>query len=587
MIYYYRSLAHQDEIRLLNLFPAHEFDAPVRVRIEHHTRARHEHPSIQHKKPHTDIPAYAAISYAWGTNSARGQLTEVSDGVEKTLSIPSNVERMLRYLRGGRPSQRLWIDAICINQDDLSEKGHQVQQMGSIYAEATQVLIWIEPWRSPEVHEVIFDIMEGTRALDDVDYFGMRYQRSDLPYGGNGAIQGQEVLSFIRSRWFYRRWVIQEVAHASDPMLVSGRRSFDFSTFMAKLRDLCATNQKHIVLTASDKDILFRSDAMTRILDPDARPRRTYRMIDLLIEFHATQCSDDYDRLYALNSLAADPMQVDYSQSIYHMYKEFAIRELKRDPAALLGCAGSLQSNAAEWPSWVPDWRSSLMYTPISQYSDAGHMGMADVCLEDHSLFVPAFYVGTVQLKLNLDNRDWFMRPGLAFGEPMALIKSWHSEYMCRAPSGTPNTRSQTSSIFSDALSAGENPLTEDELLGDGLPPHSDAPQEIVSRMLGRTGFFTDAGDFGIGPRGVRQGDVLIRFLGSRTLIVLRPREYIGFPVTVGDGAAIDPGPGPDPSRTASGHARVMTVVGDCYVPRVVQNGRFPHESELYVFRIE
>ena len=37
----------------------------------------------------------------------------------------------------------LWADAACINQSDDQERGHQVKQMGSIYATATKVLIWL------------------------------------------------------------------------------------------------------------------------------------------------------------------------------------------------------------------------------------------------------------------------------------------------------------------------------------------------------------------------------------------------------------------------------------------------------------
>ncbi|KAF2803814.1 HET-domain-containing protein, partial [Mytilinidion resinicola] len=37
----------------------------------------------------------------------------------------------------------LWIDAICINQEDTNGRNCQVQQMGDIYWEATQVLSWL------------------------------------------------------------------------------------------------------------------------------------------------------------------------------------------------------------------------------------------------------------------------------------------------------------------------------------------------------------------------------------------------------------------------------------------------------------
>lgn len=37
----------------------------------------------------------------------------------------------------------LWADAICINQDDVQEKGHQVNMMGKIYTKAIGVIVWL------------------------------------------------------------------------------------------------------------------------------------------------------------------------------------------------------------------------------------------------------------------------------------------------------------------------------------------------------------------------------------------------------------------------------------------------------------
>lgn len=37
----------------------------------------------------------------------------------------------------------LWIDAICIDQGNVTEKNHQVQRMGVIYAGVKMVMIWL------------------------------------------------------------------------------------------------------------------------------------------------------------------------------------------------------------------------------------------------------------------------------------------------------------------------------------------------------------------------------------------------------------------------------------------------------------
>lgn len=39
----------------------------------------------------------------------------------------------------------MWIDAICIDQDDIAHKGHQVSMMGEIYSHASRVIVWLGP----------------------------------------------------------------------------------------------------------------------------------------------------------------------------------------------------------------------------------------------------------------------------------------------------------------------------------------------------------------------------------------------------------------------------------------------------------
>jgi hypothetical protein len=41
----------------------------------------------------------------------------------------------------------LWIDALCINQDDVNERTQQVRMMGDVYSSAEQVIIWLGPER--------------------------------------------------------------------------------------------------------------------------------------------------------------------------------------------------------------------------------------------------------------------------------------------------------------------------------------------------------------------------------------------------------------------------------------------------------
>ncbi|KAH8745020.1 heterokaryon incompatibility, partial [Hyaloscypha sp. PMI_1271] len=78
---------------------------------------------------------YEALSYVWG--NARDTAPMILD---RTLyHITKNLERVLRYLCSKESPRVLWINTICINQNDLDEKSEQVPIIGEIYSRATKV----------------------------------------------------------------------------------------------------------------------------------------------------------------------------------------------------------------------------------------------------------------------------------------------------------------------------------------------------------------------------------------------------------------------------------------------------------------
>lgn len=85
-------------------------------------------------------PEFEAVSYAWGQDPPSSFIT--CNG--KQLHVTPNVEAILRILCVQTISVGIfWIDSICINQTNISEKNVQVPRMRSIYSEATRVWIWL------------------------------------------------------------------------------------------------------------------------------------------------------------------------------------------------------------------------------------------------------------------------------------------------------------------------------------------------------------------------------------------------------------------------------------------------------------
>lgn len=157
--YHYRPLkANQKEIRLLRARPtSFRTNQLLDFRLEHHTFIEGE-----------NVPNYNAISYVWGDQARRkniyvdGKLVSVPENAEialrnlhKVLTTPSpkgmNVEHMARPTswkqrvnhRFTRRSYWYWLDAICIDQFNLTERAEQVSIMWAIYTGANAVLIWL------------------------------------------------------------------------------------------------------------------------------------------------------------------------------------------------------------------------------------------------------------------------------------------------------------------------------------------------------------------------------------------------------------------------------------------------------------
>ncbi|EFQ30450.1 heterokaryon incompatibility protein [Colletotrichum graminicola] len=99
--------------------------------------------------PLESAPEYEAVSYAWGSEGFTDSLAVSSSPGPTTsqavVSITPNVTCLLKSLRRATEPRVLWIDAICINQADISERGVQVQQMRSIYTRALRTVIWLGP----------------------------------------------------------------------------------------------------------------------------------------------------------------------------------------------------------------------------------------------------------------------------------------------------------------------------------------------------------------------------------------------------------------------------------------------------------
>jgi hypothetical protein len=181
--YQYTSpLTEPDSIRLLRLLPLGENnveDAEIKCEIFNY--------SLRDKRKKTHL--YEALSYTWGDS---GKALNICLG-NQTLAITENLHAALIHLRDRSIERILWIDAICINQDDPEESGRQVQFMAKIYNQAQRVIVWlgVESFDSTRALETVCEAAnkstEDYQTSDAGDSFETLSQASTRPSEASSA----------------------------------------------------------------------------------------------------------------------------------------------------------------------------------------------------------------------------------------------------------------------------------------------------------------------------------------------------------------------------------------------------------------
>jgi hypothetical protein len=107
---------------------------------------------------------YRALSYAWRDKT---YLTDDDDSTEHQQEryiicdgqdawIPPTLYLALHRMRQRLEVPRVWVDYLCINQANSDEKTSQVALMGSIFALAEEVIVWLGE-SSPSLNQFNFE----------------------------------------------------------------------------------------------------------------------------------------------------------------------------------------------------------------------------------------------------------------------------------------------------------------------------------------------------------------------------------------------------------------------------------------------
>lgn len=185
-------------------------------------------------------PEYVALSYCWGDPAATKEISINGAAVQVTW----NLESALRHLRA-KGYGRLWVDAVCINQQDKTERSQLLLWMGSIYRRAEEVVAW-----TGEDFDLAIDFTNRLNSLNK--------SRSASPTAHD--IREATLLELLARPYWKRVWIIQELALARRITIHCGRLETSWSALNSSIHKLdnCGENSDIINIRNLAE---FRDDA--------------------------------------------------------------------------------------------------------------------------------------------------------------------------------------------------------------------------------------------------------------------------------------------------------------------------------------
>ncbi|KAG8162433.1 hypothetical protein KVR01_008198 [Diaporthe batatas] len=211
----YQALMGSDEIRLLHLDPQENASEPL------HGHLRPARLSIR--------PDYIALSYTWAdTKGDRTLRDRIFLGNAWTpFAITRNCAAALRRLRLRGGICAVWVDAICIDQNNIGERSHQVSMMRDIYSKAESVTIFLGGGTDDGVDDTPARRL-WQRLSEDRFHAG-----KEVTSGWGGQFDTQEIRDLFNQPYWSRIWVIQEVLLARQAELVLGHASVSLIEFVS------------------------------------------------------------------------------------------------------------------------------------------------------------------------------------------------------------------------------------------------------------------------------------------------------------------------------------------------------------------
>ena len=534
-------------------------------------------------RPTVNNHDYEAVSYCWDSSSSKSPM--VLDGVD--CNAPSAAVEVLRRFRRRDSSRVLWVDALCINQDDVEERENQVMMMGDIYRYATGTVVWLghEDEESESAVRVCQTISKDIADIVDVQWDNdKRHEiltRAEMP--SDTEIASLE--SIFKRPWFSRLWVLQEAINSRELTCHIGDMEFRWLDLQMTVEWLYLIQKSHLIEPSLRPD-LKNGLPMHTFAVRRGKKKWFESLQTLAYKSRALDAIDPRDKIFGLLSMTRfvqttghlpAGVRPNYRGSVRRCMCNATKTMIQEDGDLSVLCRADVESailpavedESELWPSWSIAWHlPAPTKTPIygSGMEEAwididwdapngirahGDRALAvdEISKDDSpdSLFLTGFAVETVGRSVRadqiMDTDDWHEEPvsllfptaarefQMAFGLPSPVGQD---SFLMLITAGFPRYKLDDFYVKYDSRTT---EMLVQAIMDTGSSRRSFVKGQpglsitelwfLTMRIMGvtrrRRFFQTSSGRLGLGPGDMREGDVVAVLFGGAWPFILRP----------------------------------------------------------------
>jgi hypothetical protein len=325
------------QFRLVELCPAPNKADALIATISHHSLDDH--------------PPFWALSYTWSYH----QISTPFRLHDADLCIGLNLAAALRFIRHDQKPQLLWIDAVCVNQEDEDERSEQVQLMPWIFSASAKVIAWLGEATSDSKNAL--GLLENLKEEHIAEMAESDFQCSNW-----------KALKKLWSRPFWKRiWIVQELALGGDRVTVQcGDASISRTALERayKILQLHLNNPLTLLWEGLECEMDWFMNQLAVCCEFDRANRTLNENLHLenLLEFTGHfRATDERDHIYALLGISKDAahagIKPDYSKTLEQVWAH-TVKQLVENKQSIKVLKGNKSprddDESPNLSSWMP-----------------------------------------------------------------------------------------------------------------------------------------------------------------------------------------------------------------------------------------